>query len=147
VYLDGNRSSHFNPLLDSMRIYFVLLRFTFVSLTTAILDNVIFFVALRFFPNVLTSLIIGRIGACMYNYYANKNGVFQSQARNTVALPKYWLSAVVFAALSYALIETLLAYTTLRVIVAKPVAETIMFFFSFVVQRDFVFSKRASESA
>ena len=26
VYLDGNRSSHFNPLLDSMRIYSLLLR-------------------------------------------------------------------------------------------------------------------------
>ncbi len=29
VYLDGNRSSHFDPLLDSIRIYFVLVRFYF----------------------------------------------------------------------------------------------------------------------
>jgi glycosyltransferase involved in cell wall biosynthesis len=27
VYIDSNRSSHFNPILDSMRIYFVLARF------------------------------------------------------------------------------------------------------------------------
>ena len=26
VYLDGNRSSHFNPLLDSVKIYSLLLR-------------------------------------------------------------------------------------------------------------------------
>jgi glycosyltransferase involved in cell wall biosynthesis len=29
VYVDGNRSSHFNPVWDSMRIYFVLARFYF----------------------------------------------------------------------------------------------------------------------
>lgn len=27
VYIEGNRASHFNPLIDSIRIYFVLLRF------------------------------------------------------------------------------------------------------------------------
>lgn len=31
VYLDGNRSSHFNPLLDSIKIYFLLLRFAMSS--------------------------------------------------------------------------------------------------------------------
>ena len=29
VYLENNKSSHFNPILDSFRIYFVLFRFTF----------------------------------------------------------------------------------------------------------------------
>jgi hypothetical protein len=27
VYIDGNRSSHFDPIRDSMRIFFVLLHF------------------------------------------------------------------------------------------------------------------------
>jgi glycosyltransferase involved in cell wall biosynthesis len=47
VYLDGNRSSHFNPLLDSMRIYFLLLRFGAVSLSTAVLDNSVFHAEVR----------------------------------------------------------------------------------------------------
>jgi hypothetical protein len=32
VYLDGNRGSHFRPVLDSMRVYAVLLRYGFSSL-------------------------------------------------------------------------------------------------------------------
>ena len=31
VYLEGNKSSHFNPLIDSMKIYFVLFRFTLAA--------------------------------------------------------------------------------------------------------------------
>jgi len=33
IYIDNNRSSHFNPLRDSMRIYFVFVRFLAASLT------------------------------------------------------------------------------------------------------------------
>ncbi len=42
IYEKGNPSSHFNPLFDSLRIYFVLLRFSFVSLATAVVDNLVF---------------------------------------------------------------------------------------------------------
>jgi hypothetical protein len=42
IYLDGNRSSHFDPVLDSMRIYLLLFRFSIVSFFTAVLDNVVF---------------------------------------------------------------------------------------------------------
>jgi hypothetical protein len=31
IYTEGNPTSHFNPLLDSLKIYFVLLRFSLVS--------------------------------------------------------------------------------------------------------------------
>ena len=37
VYIDGNRASHFNPVWDSMRIYFVLMRFYFDAILAA--DN------------------------------------------------------------------------------------------------------------
>ena len=35
VYIDTNRASHFHPVLDSLRIYFVLFRFTLAALSTA----------------------------------------------------------------------------------------------------------------
>ena len=53
IYLEGNRSSHFHPILDSMRIYVLLLRFSVLSLLTAAIDNVAF---------VLTFGVTGSIG-------------------------------------------------------------------------------------
>ena len=44
IYEAGNPTSHFEPLRDSMRIYFVLLRFGLISMLTACLDNLVFYI-------------------------------------------------------------------------------------------------------
>lgn len=144
IYIDGNRSSHFNPLLDSMRIYFVFIRFAAVSLLTATIDNLAFMLALRMIPAIWGCMVAARLVAAIFNYTANKRGVFHSRAANAVALPKYWLSMLVAGVLSYCLIQAILAFTNMGVVAAKMSAETVMFFFSFVIQRDFVFSQRQS---
>jgi len=38
IYIDGNRTSHFNPVRDSLRIYVLLLRLCFSSLLAAAID-------------------------------------------------------------------------------------------------------------
>jgi putative flippase GtrA len=145
VYLDQNRSSHFNPLLDSMRIYFVFVRFAAVSLVTAGIDNLTFILALGFSSNLLVCMAAGRLAACTFNYLANKRGVFHSTTQNAVALPKYWLSVVVAGALSFSFVQGLVTYTGLPVITAKVLTESVMFVLSFIIQRDFVFSQRPAE--
>jgi glycosyltransferase involved in cell wall biosynthesis len=44
VYIDDNSGSHFNPVLDSFRIYFVLLRYALSSLATALTDLLVFYI-------------------------------------------------------------------------------------------------------
>ena len=63
IYEAGNPTSHFNPLLDSLRIYFVLLRFSFLSLATAIIDNLVFVLAFFVLSSILYAQIIGRLVA------------------------------------------------------------------------------------
>lgn len=144
VYIDENRSSHFNPLRDSMRIYFVLIRFAATSLITALIDNLVFIWMMSVSAKVASSMIAARLVAGMFNYFANKRGVFHSDGLNwTIALPKFWLSVFVAGSLSYILITNLIAYAGISVIAAKVLAETIMFPFSFVIQRDFVFYQKS----
>jgi putative flippase GtrA len=145
IYLDDNRSSNFNPLLDSMRIYFLFIRFAAVSLSTALLDNLVFLIAFGVFANVLTSQFLGRLIAGLFNYYMNKTGVFHARVRDARALPKYWLFVAVFGAISYSLIN-LMTSIGLAVAPAKLCAEAVLFAFSFVVQRDFVFVSPKAQS-
>jgi putative flippase GtrA len=144
VYLDGNRSSNFNPVLDSMRIYFLFLRFSAVSLITAGLDNLAFFLTFYVWPDVVASMVVARAISGIFNYLANKRGVFRSHAQTSSALPKYLLSMLVAGCLSYLLLINLASFFHMPIVAAKLTAETIMFFFSFVLQRDFIFN--ASES-
>src|ERR1017187_10541585 len=68
IYEPGNRTSHFNPLIDSMKIYFVLLRFSSVSLATAALDTLVFYLASRRLGNLAASQALGRLLAVAFNY-------------------------------------------------------------------------------
>jgi glycosyltransferase involved in cell wall biosynthesis len=139
IYIDGNRSSHFDPLLDSMRIYFLFIRFAAISLLTAGLDNLIFLLAMSMGSNILWCQVVSRLTAGTFNYFANRRGVFHSRTANRVAIPRYWLSVLLSGGLSYLLIHNIMAWTGSGVVPAKIASEAILFFFSFVIQRKFVF--------
>jgi glycosyltransferase involved in cell wall biosynthesis len=61
IYEPGNPTSHFQPLRDSMRIYFVLLRFGFISLVTSGVDNLGFYIFFHASGIVAASLVCARI--------------------------------------------------------------------------------------
>ncbi len=140
IYIENNRSSHFNPLLDSMRIYFVLLRFAASSVITAVIDNLVFALVFSYWGHVAGSQVVGRTAGLLFNYFANKTVVFHSQARVGQSFPRYLLLCVVSGIISYSLLTFIHSVTGIGVVQAKIIAETVIFFFNFVIQRDFIFS-------
>src|ERR1019366_3890718 len=102
IYEEGNKSSHFNPIVDSMKIYFVLARFGSVSLMTAVLDNLVFYLAFRHSGHILGSQILGRVFAVSFNYSMVRKSVFYSRQRHKTVLPKYLLLVLVSGSVSYA---------------------------------------------
>jgi glycosyltransferase involved in cell wall biosynthesis len=139
IYEPGNKSSHFNPVIDSMKIYFVLLRFGSVSLITALVDNLVFIVAFRSLGNILESQIIGRVVAVTFNYTTVRRSVFYSHQRHSTVLPKYLALVVVSGSASYAGIRLLHENLGVNPVPAKLLVETALFFVNFAVQRMFIF--------
>ncbi len=142
IYEDGNRQSHFNPLLDSARVYFVLLRFSFVSLLTSALDNLIFIAALPLLGSIARAQILSRAVAVAFNYATARNAVFLSRENHRATFPRYLLLVVASGLVSYGLIRSITEWTPLGAIPAKMIAEATLFIANFAVQRDFVFRKR-----
>ncbi len=147
IYQPGNPSSHFQPLRDSMRIYFVLLRFTFIALLTAGLDNVVFFLVYLAGGSVLASQVCGRAFAVLFNYSAVRRAVFCSDERHRILLPRYLLLVIANGALAYAGIKWLTNSFGMGVLPAKLLVETFIFVANFVIQRDFVFTRRGAAPA
>jgi glycosyltransferase involved in cell wall biosynthesis len=143
IYAPGNPSSHFRPFFDSMRIYFVLLRFASISIVTAAIDNLVFYLLFGATGNVLASQLGGRVLAILFNYTAVRRAVFLSDQPHRVVLPRYLLVAASNVCLSYAGIELLTNAFALSVFEAKITAETTLFLANFWLQRDFVFTRRA----
>jgi glycosyltransferase involved in cell wall biosynthesis len=141
IYLDGNRTSHFRPLRDSLRIYHVLLRYAGSSLLAALVDNAIFMGAFAATANILGSQVLGRLGSLLFNYRVNRNAVFRSDVPARAAFLKYVALVVVSGAVSYGLIRGLVV-AGLGVLAAKITAESLVFFGNFLVQRALIFPSR-----
>jgi glycosyltransferase involved in cell wall biosynthesis len=142
IYLDGNKGSHFHPITDSMRIYFVLLRFGGISLLTAALDNLVFTIVFTLSGNIVRSQITSRFAGMILSYAGARQGVFHSRQRHAVVLPKFVLLVVGSGLLSYTLLRWINTTFGLPVILAKLCAEGLLFIANFAIQRDLVFTRR-----
>jgi putative flippase GtrA len=147
IYLENNISSHFNPFFDSMKIYFQLLRFAFSSLLASFCDFIVFTTAFKLTSNIILSLLIGRfIVGSMLNYVINRRLVFHSKAGVFSSLLKYYLALAVMSFVSYVLIKVAVAQWGFKIIIAKIVVETLLFVFSFLIQREFVFTAKREDA-
>jgi putative flippase GtrA len=138
IYLDGNRSSHFNPVMDSMRIYFVLMRFFLSSLISAGIDFVVFTAVFWITGSLPASVVAGRVSS-LANFFLNRRFVFSNQGNLAAALSKYYVLVAIMGVASYSGIHFLSQVLGLNVLVAKLLVETLLWLVGFAVQRTFVF--------
>ena len=138
VYIEQNRSSHFDPVRDSMRIYFVLLRFYASSLAAAVIDFVGFTLTFSVTKSILMATLVGRLSS-LANFSLNKRYVFQSGAPVRVSLWRYYVLAAVLATISFGAIRGLSLHWGWNVLVAKVLTDTVLSLASFALQRTFVF--------
>ncbi len=147
IYLEENRSSHFNPIRDSFRIYAVFLKFLFSSMSSAIVDIVLFGIFCALFKDVsvaigyiMLSTILARVISAVYNFMINYKVVFKGKGSRASAAVKYLVLAVCIMLLSGFFVSTL--HTMLpnapEVAVKIPV-DGILFLMSFIVQREVVY--------
>jgi glycosyltransferase involved in cell wall biosynthesis len=142
IYEPGNPTSHFLPLRDSMRIYFVLLRYSFIAILTAALDNLLFYMLFSVTGSVVRAQSAARIAAGIFNYTTVRKAAFLSHERHQVVLPRYLALVTANAMLSYAGIRFFTGALPIGVVPAKLLIETLLFIANFAIQRDFVFTRR-----
>jgi Glycosyltransferases involved in cell wall biogenesis len=147
VYIDQNRASHFNPFLDSIRIYKEIIKFSFSSLLSSAVDLGIFsFVYWIFTQNhivrpLLWATAIARLISSGINFTLNKKMVFENRDAVASQALKYYVLCAVQMLCSWLMLEgfTLLGFK--HIVILKMIADTTLFFISFVVQRLFVFGR------
>lgn len=141
IYIDDNAASHFNPILDSFAIYFVLLRFVFSSVASALLDTLLFYLVFRSGVGVGVSVVVARAVSSLINFGLNKRFVFQSSRPVPVAVLMYYVLVAVVGVLSYGAIRLLHDGVGIPVLAAKILSDTLLFALSFLTQRDVIFKR------
>lgn len=143
VYLNHNASSHFNPLVDSVKIYYVFFRYCLISLASFALDFAIFASFEAFTHNIFLSLIIARIFSGGFNFYQNKYRVYCCHKRSHLGKQflQYAILAAIIFSLGYTSIMVLVGFHW-NVLLAKVLVDAILFSANFIIQKTLIFRPR-----
>jgi glycosyltransferase involved in cell wall biosynthesis len=140
IYIANNKNSHFNVLRDSLKIYFVFVRFSLLSLSTSAIDYLVFALVFWNTHEIFKSIAIARVVAGLFQFTVGKFWVFKSKGNLFYELIKYTILVFGLMILSYSLISPLVNNSRLNPYLAKIIAEGTIFLLSFAAQRILVFS-------
>ncbi|SCX44630.1 Glycosyltransferase involved in cell wall bisynthesis [Klenkia marina] len=140
VYLEGNASSHFSPVRDSLRVYRPLALFLLSSLSAFAVDLVALLVLGALTGSLWVSVVGARLLSGTVNFQVNRRVVF-SAPRSRRSLLGYVALAGVLLGSNLALISAL-TWVGVPLLAAKLTTEVTLVAVSFTVQRCAVFRRR-----
>ncbi|MBQ3075594.1 MAG: bifunctional glycosyltransferase family 2/GtrA family protein, partial [Clostridia bacterium] len=162
VYIEENKSSHFNPLKDAMKVYGLLIRcalgplfemisFLFSSLFAFLVDATAYFVLLRFvFPLFLgdnrriiafVSLLCARVISSLVNFSVNGTVVFRNMQKPLRSLILYFALVVGIFFANEQLNALFYLNWKIHPILSHLLSQAICFPVSFLAQKFIVFPK------
>ncbi|WOF22194.1 bifunctional glycosyltransferase family 2/GtrA family protein [Microbacterium betulae] len=142
VYLDENRSSHFRPLRDSLRVMAPLAAFLGSSLIAATLDALLLWLFLATTGWLQGAIVAARLVSATVNFAVNRTWVFgrgRERAPLRVELVRYATLAGAVLTANVGLM-TLLDALGVGLVTAKVVTEIALWFAGFAAQRAWVFA-------
>lgn len=149
IYIDDNSESHFSPIQDSARIYYNILKYSFSSILSAVIDLLVFTLGVTLFfgsqtIGIFFSTTIARFISGNFNFFMNKHWVFQSKNDLKEESKGYILLFLSQMLLSWLLVN-LLKSTSINLTVVKMGVDSLLFCGSYLIQRKFIFAKRQKE--
>ncbi len=139
IYLQGNQSSHYNPLRDSARIAARMLLFSIGSLLSYLVDYGSFLLFLSLDLPEWVCFGSARVISCTLNYLINSRVVFRGRRTKRTVLRYYALALFVLLMGMAVLHLTEALHAPLLIKVAY---DLVMYVFNYFAQRDFVFREK-----
>lgn len=142
IYFDNNSGSHFHPIIDSLKIYYVFLRYAFSAIASFLADFIIYSIVLFITGSLLPAIITARILSSVLNFKLNKSFTFKHNKNDKYSsIIKYFSLCIIILIGSYVFTKSLVSIG-LNPYAAKILADFILFVFSFITQKVFVFKNK-----
>jgi glycosyltransferase involved in cell wall biosynthesis len=140
VYLDDNASSHFRPVIDSLRVAVPLLLFAGSSVLAFAVDTLALLVFTALTGWLVPSIIAARALSASINFAINRRIVFHQGSRRGAVRQAFRYGALAVALLASNIVwMTALTEFGIPLLVAKIATEVVLFVTSYGVQKTFVF--------
>lgn len=140
------------PIKDSIRTYVTFGIFLFSSLSSSVLDLLLFSIFCRLLrdaagifgeiPYIIEATVLARSISAVYNFFLNYKVVFKSKAGVMSTAIKYFFLAICQMLCSAFLVNAIHGLTGGYETAVKLPVDVALFFLSFVIQREFVYKKK-----
>lgn len=148
VYLDENKASHYRPLVDSLRIMSLMIKYVFSSVLSCVIDIILFAVFHSTLDlSIMESTVFARLISSACNFVLNKKIVFKSGVSVPKALAKYYLLAIPIMLISgfgvkgAAFLFKISDGSALMTVI-KVVIDVVLFVVNFGIQKKWIFKKK-----
>ena len=151
VYIDDNKSSHFNPIKDSIRIYSLFLKYIAASMLSFLVDISLFALFVHLFRDLTVSYVylatvLARAISSFVNYRINLQGVFKSKntsrGQAVARILGYYGLVIVNVLISACLVDLAVKQLHFNETLTKVVVDTCLFVMNYFIQRDLLFRKK-----
>ena len=143
VYIDQNRTSHFRPFMDSIRIYKEIVKFGLSSIVSAVVDVGLFTLIFGLLSGnawaLFSATSLARLVSSTINFTLNKQVVFESKESTLTQATEYYLLCIVQMLASWLILQGLVMLNDEHVVLLKIITDGFLFFVSFFVQRTVIF--------
>ncbi len=152
VYIEENASSHFRPLIDSIRIYKTISVFMLSSALSLLIDlgtfNLFCILLLPVIQNtaIIAATILARIISSLFNFFCNNKVVFKSKESKRKNFLRYYALCIPQMLVSAALVYIFAGLSdnqgSVFLSAIKIGVDAVLFFVSFKIQRDVIFRRK-----
>lgn len=144
IYIEGNESSHFNPITDSLRIYSLFFKFILSSIASFLVDIGLFSVFMFFLKHavqkpIFFSTILARVLSSIFNFKSNQRIVFKSEGNNKKVALKYFLLVIIQMLASAFFVSFIAENIAISITLIKILVDSFLFLISFSIQQKLIF--------
>ncbi len=146
IYIEENRTSHFNPIKDSIMIYKLFIKYIIVALSSFFIDILLFSLFLIAYDKIgitkpiIAATVTARVLSSIYNYLINAKLVFKKM--NKLSIFKYFLLVFVQMWVSAFAVSWICKVVPINPVLLKIIVDTFIFVVNFIIQREFIFNKK-----
>ena len=144
----SNSDSKFNKIIDSLKIYEVMLKesfkFLITSLISAVLDLVLFILFLNVFYSmgdlsIIFATFIARICSEFVNFNLTKLFVFNSKEKFKDIIWKYYILSFIKMVMSALMVVLISKFIVRSETLIKIIVDSLIYFLSYRIQKKYIF--------
>ncbi len=141
VYHEGENTSHFRAIIDSIRIYGTMLVYLGSSFISFIIDYIVFILTMAVTKELIISNVIARVISATCNFLLNSKIVFRQKKITIKQVVQYAFLAIFVLVINTTLLQIITNKLPLPAL-TKVITEVIILAFNYIIQKKIIFKNK-----